>query len=191
MIDGNLLEGVSALGIERYAAKGTFLFRQGDHSDLFFIFRQGMAKAYYETIDGKEFIKSFIRENECIASMQVIVAGNPSPFNLITVEDSRFLEVRGDRLLAVIKENADFSRALNSLLLQVAMKKERREYELLCLSAEQRYLVLCRREPELIQRLSQNDVARYLGITPVSLSRIRSRTQFRRACPTAASTTNR
>lgn len=179
MIDASLLERVSALGAERYAAKGTFLFRQGDHSDHFFIFRQGMAKAYYETIDGKEFIKSFIQENECIASMQVIVAGNPSPFNLITVENSRFLEVRGDRLLAAVQEDAEFSRALNSMLLQVAMKKERREHELLCLSAEQRYLLLCRRSPDLIQRLSQTDVARYLGITPVSLSRIRSRTQLR------------
>ncbi len=181
MIDGGLLERISGLGSERYAAKGTFLFRQGDLSDHFFIFCQGMAKAYYETIDGKEFIKSFIRENECIASMQVIVAGSPSPFNLITVENSRFLEVPGDRLLAVIKEDAEFSSAFSSLLLQVAMKKERREYELLCLSAEQRYRLLCKREPELIQRLSQTDVARYLGITPVSLSRIRSRTPFR--CP--------
>lgn len=175
MIDNSLVERISALGSERYAPKGTFLLRQGDYSDHFFIVRRGMAKAYYETIDGREFIKSFIREYECIASMQVIVAGSPSPFNLITVEDSHLLDVRGDRLMAVIEENADISNALNSLLIQVAMKKERREYELLCLSAEQRYLLFCEREPELMRRLSQNDVARYLGITPVALRRIRNR----------------
>jgi CRP-like cAMP-binding protein len=179
VINSSLLEKLRDLGTERYAAKGTFLLRQGDHSNHFFMFRQGMAKAYYETLDGREFIKSFIRENECIASLQVIIAGNPSPFNLMTVENSHLLEIRGDRLMEVIKEDAGFSSALSSLLIQVAMKKELREYELLCLSAEQRYLLLCEREPELIRRLSQNDVARYLGITPVSLSRIRSRTQSR------------
>lgn len=175
MIDSGLIEKIGTLGKERYAPKGTFLFRQGDRSDHFFIFRRGMAKAYYETIDGREFIKSFIRENECIASMQVIVAGNPSPFNVMTVEDSQLLEVRGESLMALMEESADVSNALTSMLMQVAMKKERREYELLCLSAEQRYLLFCEREPELIRRLSQNDIARYLGITPVALSRIRNR----------------
>ncbi|WP_027329785.1 Crp/Fnr family transcriptional regulator [Marinimicrobium agarilyticum] len=175
MIDNRLIERISVLGTERYAPKGTFLMRQGDHSDHFFLFRRGLAKAYYETIEGREFIKSFIRENECIASMQVIAAGNPSPFNLMTVEDSCILEIPGNTLTTVIEEEAHFSRALNSLLIQVAMKKEQREYELLCLSAEQRYSMLCTRDPELIRRLSQNDVARYLGITPVALSRIRNR----------------
>lgn len=67
---------------------------------------------------------------------------------------------------------------LNEFLLALAMKKEQREYEFLCLSAAERYLLFCQREAELVPRLSQLDIARYLGITPVALSRIRRRLNF-------------
>ena len=53
------------------------------------------------------------------------------------------------------------------------MKKERREYEFLCLSAEERYRLLIKRSPDLVRQVTQNEIARYLGITPVALSRIR------------------
>lgn len=143
-------------------------------SNLFFI-QQGLVKAYYETLDGKEFIKSFICEGEVIASMQAIVAGNPNSFTVLSLEDCRALEVPKQALLDLVAKNPALTEVLNSLLLKLAMKKERREYELLCMSPEERYLLFCEREPGMLTRLSQNDIARYLGITPVALSRIRKR----------------
>lgn len=53
-----------------------------------------------------------------------------------------------------------------------AMKKEQREYELLCLSAQQRYQALLARKPDIYDFVTQGDIAKYLGITPVALSRI-------------------
>ncbi|MBL4788193.1 MAG: hypothetical protein JKY60_03815, partial [Kordiimonadaceae bacterium] len=66
---------------------------------------------------------------------------------------------------------------MTDLLLSLAMKKERREYELLCLSAEQRYRLLLERQPDLVSKIKQQDIALYLGITPVALSRIKKRMQ--------------
>jgi hypothetical protein len=40
---------------------------------------------------------------------------------------------------------------------------------------EQRYLNLLKEQPHIIQRVPQHYIATYLGITPVSLSRIRKR----------------
>ena len=60
-------------------------------------------------------------------------------------------------------------------LLSYGMKKETREFELLCLTAEDRYRRLVSSHPTLFARVTQNDVARYLGITPVGLSRIKRR----------------
>lgn len=177
MLTTRLMELGQSLGTERLVAKGRFVLRQGDCSDRFFVVRQGLLKAFYQTFDGREFTKSFIREHECIASMQVLVAGNPSPFNLMTLEDSRLLEVPGTLLLERIKKDTAATAGLNTLLTELAMKKERREYELLCLSAEERYRRFCDREPALVKRLSQGEVARYLGITPVALSRIRHRSR--------------
>jgi len=55
------------------------------------------------------------------------------------------------------------------------MLKARREWEFMTLSAEQRYLVLMQTHPELEERISQYHLASHLGISPVSLSRIRRR----------------
>ena len=52
---------------------------------------------------------------------------------------------------------------------------QNREYELLCLSAEERYVRHLDNTPELFDLVTQNEIARYLGVTPVGLSRIKKR----------------
>lgn len=170
-----LLEQLRPLGTEKTVEKGTILLHQGMKLDSFFVLCEGLAKAYYLTIEGKEWIKSIIKEGECIASAQVIIQDEPCPFYLITLERTHFIEISGARLLEVISNNPEFTQLMNRVLLQIAMKKEQREHELLCLSAEQRYRLFCQRNSTLLERLSQIDIARYLGITPVALSRIRKR----------------
>jgi len=64
--------------------------------------------------------------------------------------------------------------ALLSFLASVALH-EKRERELLTLSAEERYLLLVAERPELLGRVPQKDLARYIGVTPVAMSRIVAR----------------
>lgn len=55
------------------------------------------------------------------------------------------------------------------------MSEWEREYELLCLSAEDRFRKLMETKPEIADLVTQNEIARYLGVTPVGLSRIKKR----------------
>ena len=168
-------EQLKKMGAIRQFPKGAFLFRQGARGGSLFFIQSGLVKAYYETLDGKEFIKSFLTDGEFVASMQAIVAGNPNSFTVLSLEDSVVIEVPKEAVLNQFINNPGLTDMLNSMLLKLAAKKERREYELLCMSPEERYLLLCERDAKLLGRLSQNDIARYLGITPVALSRIRKR----------------
>lgn len=167
-----LLEKISKV---KWIRKGTVLFRQGELAKNFYFVKEGLVKAYYSTPDGKQFIKTFVQEGGFIASMQAIVSDQPSSFTAICLEDCQILETTGSKLLHAVSIDTEYLRMLNTLLLKLASKKERREFELLCLPPEKRYRLLCEQEPELVKRLSLEDVARYLGITPVSLSRIRKR----------------
>ena len=162
-------------GSEKTVPPGHLLLRQGEPCEDFVFFRSGLAKAYYNTLEGKEFIKSFISEGDIIASLQAVLANEPSRFNLLTLEPSEVLVVPAQPLLAAMQDNFELLRLVNDRLAQLAMKKEGREYDLLCLSAEQRYRQFREQRPELLSRLTQVDIARYLGITPVALSRIRRR----------------
>lgn len=53
--------------------------------------------------------------------------------------------------------------------------KAEREYEFLCLSAEERYAAFSARHRGLEARVSGRHIASFLGITPVHLSRLRAR----------------
>ncbi len=159
-------------------SKGKYLFRQHQGSASLFFVEQGLVKAFYETQDGKEFIKSFIKEGQFIGSLQALVAHQPNSFSVIALENCIVKEISSSQLMESFGSAAHASVWLNEFLLSLAMKKEQREYEFLCLSAEERYLLFCQRDADLVPRLSQLDIARYLGITPVALSRIRRRLSF-------------
>lgn len=170
-----MIESFKSLGTVRPLAKGQYVFRQGDQQENLFVIEQGLVKAYYQTREGKVFIKSFLREGDCIASLQSVVDQAACSFSVVALEDCRVWEVPRRALLNTLAASPTLMVETHQFLLRLAMKKEQREYEFLCLSPEQRYRLFCAREAELIPRLSQQDIALYLGITPVALSRIRKR----------------
>lgn len=155
--------------------KGDVLIRQGDVDTSVYIVVSGLLKAYYATLEGKELIKSFIQPGEFIGSLISCRTGDPSTFSLTCLEACKLLRVPFASLQTAAQSQPEVAAYMSNGLMELAMKKERREYEFLCLSAPERYALLKDRQPDLVERLTQNDIARYLGITPVALSRIKQR----------------
>ena len=161
------------LGKATRCSAGEYLFRQGDNNTYVYLVQSGLLKAYYITPDGKELIKSFIKEGEFIGSLIACHTAAPSTFSLCCLEDSFLLSIEYQELIDASKSNPDVAAFFNIGLINLAIKKERREHEFLCMSAPERYELFKERAPELQDRLTQNDIACYLGITPVTLSRIK------------------
>ncbi len=154
---------------------GHHVFRQGDRDRRLYLVRQGLLKAYYVSDDGKETIKSFILPGDFIGSLTAAYKQDACSFNLVCQEPSDLVPMNFEALYEASRSDLAVAARLLDVLIGLAMKKERREMELLCLSAEERYRELIARSPELLERVRQKDIARYLGITPVALSRIRKR----------------
>ena len=170
------LEGyINTHGHRRTYKKGDILFHQGDMCEELYFLVKGLIKVFYTTDDGREFIKSFISENAFITSLRSLVLKETSSFTVLCLEQSDVIHINFQHLLGLANSNLEMSASLNEALFNLAIKKERREYEFLCLSAPERYQLLVERSPDLVKRVSQADIARYLGITPVALSRIRHR----------------
>ena len=73
-----------------------------------------------------------------------------------------------------VRTEETWLRAAHDLAHRLLMKKFQREYQLLTLSAEERYTLLETAHPQLILEIPAFHLASYLGITPVSLSRLRN-----------------
>ena len=151
------------------------MFRMGDCDRSLYIVESGLLKAYYLSADGKENIKSFLVPGDSIGSITSAYADKGCTFSLMCMQDCKLIRVEFDTVLAQSKDDPELSAEIVEFLLGFAMKKEAREYELLCLSAEERYRRLLETRPEIFDLVTQIDVARYLGVTPVGLSRIKKR----------------
>lgn len=170
-----LNEFITRNGRSRSAEPNEHLFRQGDLSQSLFLVKSGLLKAYYLSMDGKENIKSFILPGDNIGSLSAIHAGEACTFSLVCLKPCEFVILDFSELYEVSRTDPEISAAMIDFLLKFGMKKEKREYELLCLSAEDRYRRLLQNTPEIVDLVTQNEIARYLGITPVALSRIKKR----------------
>ena len=126
------------------------------------------------TVKGKEFVKSFIEEGELIGSLIACNTTEPCTFNLLCLEDCSLLQIPFKNIEKLTVNNAHFSQFIIKGLINLAIKKERREFEFLCLTASERFALFKERSPNLVNRVTQNDIAHYLGITPVALSRIKA-----------------
>ncbi len=162
-------------GRELALRAGDRLFAQGDRDSNVYFVKTGLLKAYYIRADGKEHIKSFLPEGSIIGSMVALVDGDACTFSLQAVEDGVAVALPFATLEDAARTDIDLANALISFLSLYGKRKERREYELLSLSPETRFAILLESMPDIADRVSQADMAAYIGVTPQALSRIKRR----------------
>lgn len=168
-------EFVGQAGRAAAISQGDHLFRQGDSNSHIYLVNQGMLKAYYLRADGKEHIKSFLPEGSIIGSMVALMDEAPCTFSLVAVEDTTLIAMPFNQLRQAARADLALANALVDFLSFYGKRKERREFELLSLAPEDRYALLLETMPEVARRVSQADLAAYIGVTPQALSRIKRR----------------
>ena len=159
---------------------GDHLFRQGDQDRALYVVKSGLLKAYYLSEDGKENIKSFILPGGTIGSLAAGYQKECCTFSLVCMEECDLLSMPFKAVYDASRTDIEMCTDIVDFLMSYGSRKELREYELLYLSAEDRYIRLLDNMPELLGRVTQNEIARYLGVTPVGLSPIKTRVNERR-----------
>ena len=113
--------------------------------------------------------------NVFFASLAGLAPGGRTSFAAIAM-DALEVELLG---YPVLRELGDrhiaWQRALRAGIEHYGARKEKRERELLTLTPIDRYRLFIAEEETLAARIPQKDLALYLGVTPVALSRIRGR----------------
>ena len=152
----------------------TILLEEGKVADRMYLIRKGCLRLFFNN-EGRDITFQFFFEGDFVASFDSLYQRTPSLFSLESIEPVE---------LSVMKRE-DFFRNLGQkpALRQIYEEKiiERfHVYQRLFLSRikntpQQRYEELLKEHPSIIQRIPQHYIASYLGITSVSLSRIRNR----------------
>lgn len=112
-------------------------------------------------------------EKDFLSDYFSLLTGQLSPVYIQAIEPIEVLSIRGEHLKGVYDHSAIAERMGRIVAESLLIHKQNQQMELLMLTAEERYLRLLERQPQIILRTPQKHIASYLGITPESFSRIR------------------
>lgn len=155
------------------ADKGTPLLRQGDTWRHVLWVERGALRLYFTRRDGREFNKNFYLEGALLCPLTPAMWGAPSLFEIGALEASTVWRADAARWRDQLTALGCWEPLRTELLARLVTHKLQREHDLLTLDARRRYAAFCAREPQLAERVPLLHLASYLGITDVSLSRIR------------------
>lgn len=148
------------------------LVEQGETSDAFYFVLEGLCHACYLTDSGKQFSKEFYWENDWIIGFESLIKSSASPFLLETLTPVSLYSLP----MSTVNEWRTQRHPIYMRLLEAQLlHKEYKERFMLLYTPEERYRFFCQHFPELKERINDYHIAAYLGVTQVSLSRIKSR----------------
>lgn len=158
----------------RHLRRRQYLLQPGDVMRYECFVTEGCLRQYYIDDKGQEHTLNFAFEDWWAGDMYSFLSGQPSKYNLEALEDSTVLLIERQRLEALYDEIPQLNRFYRILLQNAYITMSERINQTLAMTAEERYRSFLQRYPHFEQRLSLKHIASYLGITPESLSRIRS-----------------
>lgn len=136
---------------------------------------EGVFRQFY-TKDGEERTTYFFFDQQLVAAYMSCITARPSPVHIEALTDATCLVFPYAVLKALFSQYAGWQEFGRVFAEYVMVALEERMACLLMLSPEERYLALLEGDQRhLLQRVPQHYIATYLGITPVSMSRIRNR----------------
>ncbi len=164
-----LLEAISTTNTHN---KGEIILDQGEYCNKLWFINEGAVKAH-ETVNGKTQVTYFYSENMFFTSYYCWVTANPSDMTFVTTEASEIISIDYPKLEALTIDHHIFDRIGRKIAERVYVDEFNLRKLLLNCTALERYEYLESEKPDLFQKFSLKDIASFIGITDVSLSRIR------------------
>lgn len=153
--------------------KRQFLLHEGDFCKNLTFVSKGIIKSYTLDEKGNEHISLLAWEGWWVSDFRSFICEEKSILTIDAIEDSEVLLISKPNYEKLLEEIPVMERYFRILYQNSLVTKDRRLISSNTYSAEEKYLELVRMYPEIPQRIPQNLIASYLGVTPETLSRIK------------------
>lgn len=154
-------------------ARGAPVLRPGEVWNAALVIETGLVRMHFLRRDGREFNKNFFAEGALVCPITPAMGSEPSLFGISCIEATQLWRCDAGSFRSVLEDHAVWAPLQRELLARLLTGKLQREHDLLALSGKQRYQAFCTRFPALAERVPLLHLATYLGLTDVSLSRLR------------------
>ncbi len=152
------------------------IIKEQDAAERYFYFILSGSAGIFLWKENNFVCLDFAFENGFCCDYMSLLLRQPTQLQLVALEKSEMVRITSDNYFKLVKT------PVGQLIHQISMEssfieKQQQQIELLTKTAEERYKILSGKYPNIYQRVAQKHIASYLGITPQSLSRIRTNTK--------------
>ncbi|MGM0337355.1 Crp/Fnr family transcriptional regulator [Enterococcus sp. AZ007] len=144
----------------------------GDNQNKLYLLVDGLIRKYYLDYQGNDLTHQFLEAEQVFSTQHVVFSGQVM-CNFEAVEPCRVVCFDYELIQSLMLEEPALTQIYIGMLEETLRIKLVRETALLTESATARYVKLKTEIPNIDQRVNHGHIASYIGVTPVSLSRIR------------------
>lgn len=152
----------------------TILLYEGKIADTLYLIRKGSLRLFFYN-EGKDVTFQFFFEGDFVASFDSLYKRQPSLFSLESIEPTEVIAIKREDFYNLLEQTPALRKVYEEKLIDRFHVYQQLFLSQIKNTPAQRYGELLKEYPYIIQRVPQHYIASYLGITPVSLSRIRNR----------------
>ena len=159
---------------EKEIASKTTLLKEGEISNYMYFIKKGCLRLWFNN-EGNDITFQFFFEQQGVSSFESFFDKKPSLFTLESIEPTTVATLSRKSFDLLVSHYPELKDVFHKILI-----RRMGDYAKLFLSRiknnpQKRYQELQQEHPEILQRVAQHYIASYLGITPISLSRIKNR----------------
>jgi CRP-like cAMP-binding protein len=152
----------------------TMLLQEGQISKTMFFIEQGCLRTWINN-DGNEITTQFFFEGDSVSSIESFRTNQPSLYSIESIEPCILQTISQKDFQEILEKSPELKMKLEDHLFNRLFQSQQLLYSFLKNNPQKRYEELIENHPHIIRRVPQHYIASFLGITSVSLSRIRNR----------------
>lgn len=172
-LSASALKDIESIAIEENFPKKHILIQDLAKCQHLYFIEKGIARAYFYN-DGKEITDWFGMENMIIGPTVRNFPLKETMHIVETLEDAVIIKIPFSDLEKLFQKHHDVERLGRIIAIETILHLQYKIDSLQLMSAKERYQDFLQRYPSLINRVSLGQIASYLGMNQVTLSRIRN-----------------
>lgn len=167
-------DSISQFFKQKTFKKGEYLLSQGEVCNFFTFVEKGCLRFFTLNAEGQEFTRYFAFENKFGTALRSLITGEQSNESIQAIENSKVLTITKTDFFHLVKTNYYVNQVYLGILENAYITSQKRIYNLQSENALDRLKWLINSYPDILNRLPSKYIASYVGVTPFTLSRLKS-----------------
>ena len=154
-------------------SKSQTVIKYKEKSSKFYMLLDGITGSFVQSYDKKSYIRTLYTKGMAFGALSSLIQENITNASYVCLTDCEVFEADFNDFKKIIELNNEFQLIYNRVLEDTYIRTEKKFDDICMLNAKERFLNLNKEIPNISNLLPQYQIANYLNITPVQLSRIR------------------